>query len=51
MRIKGFLVPQRNASRGCRNVINQTYKTKTDLNSGYLQFGILFLGKIQRTCY
>lgn len=37
MRIKGLLVPQRNASRGCRNVINQTYKTKTDLSSGYLK--------------
>lgn len=37
MRIKGFLAPQRNASRGWRNVINQTYKTKADLSSGYLK--------------
>lgn len=37
MRIKGFLAPQRNASRGCRNVINQIYKTKADLRSGYLK--------------
>lgn len=44
----------RHASNSCKNVINQTYKTKVDLSSRYLSVSILFLEEyreaaVQRT--